>query len=169
AWTADKVIEVEPKEVKGFDFPVPGLITDLALSLDDHWLYFSNWLHGDVRQYDVSDPAKPRLAGQLLLGGLEGKGPEVGGKKLTGGPQMLQLSLDGKRLYVTDSLFSSWDNQFYPSVAKRGSLMLQLAADTGAGGLKLNERFLVDFGAEPDGPARAHEVRFPAGDSTSDV
>ena len=82
---------------------------------------------------------------------------------------MLQLSLDGKRLYVTDSLFSSWDNQFYPTIAKAGSLMLQLDADTEKGGLKLNERFLVDFGKEPEGPARAHEIRFPAGDSTSDV
>ncbi len=30
-----------------------------------------------------------------------------------GGPQMLQLSLDGKRLYFTTSLFSPWDFQFY--------------------------------------------------------
>ena len=51
-----------------------------------------------------------------------------------------------KRLYVTDSLVSSWDNQFYPNIAKQGSLMLQLDADTEKGGLKLNERFLVDFG-----------------------
>ena len=43
-------------ELKGWPFPVPGLITDLVLSLDDRYLYFSNWLHGDVRQYDVSDP-----------------------------------------------------------------------------------------------------------------
>ena len=78
---------------------------------------------------------------------------------------MLQLSLDGKRLYVTDSLFSSWDNQFYPTIAKQGSLMLQLDADTKTGGLTLNDRFLVDFGKEPDGPA-AHEMRFPMGDST---
>ena len=35
-----------------------------------------------------------------------------------GGPQMLQLSLDGKRLYVTTSLFSSWDQQFYPNLVK---------------------------------------------------
>ena len=82
---------------------------------------------------------------------------------------MLQLSLDGKRLYVTDSLVSSWDNQFYPKMATQGSLMLQLDADTEKGGLKLNDRFVVDIGKEPDGPARAHEIRFPMGDSTSDV
>jgi selenium-binding protein 1 len=148
---------------------VPGLISDLVVSLDDRWLYFSNWLHGDVRQYDISDPSKPRLTGQVWVGGLLGKGPTFNGRLHSGGPQMLQLSLDGTRLYVTDSLFSSWDNQFYPDVAKRGSLMLQVDADTTNGGLKLNERFLVDFGNEPEGPARAHEMRFPDGDSTSDV
>jgi hypothetical protein len=35
------------------------LITDLVLSMDDRFLYFSNWLHGDIRQYDVSDPTNP--------------------------------------------------------------------------------------------------------------
>src|SRR5262249_39924117 len=161
---ADRVIDVAPQEVKGWDFPVPGLITDLVLSLDDRWLYFSDWLHGDIRQYDVSDPSKPRLAGQVWLGGILGKTPAVPRPTLTGGPQMLQLSLDGRRLYVTNSLFSSWDNQFYPQIAKQGSYLLAVDCDTDKGGLKMNERFFVDFGKEPTGPARAHEVRFPSGD-----
>lgn len=168
-WKAEKVIEVAGVEQKGWNFPVPGLISDLVVSLDDRWLYFSNWLHGDVRQYDIRDPSKPKLTGQVWVGGLIGKAPQFAGSAARGGPQMLQLSLDGKRLYVTDSLFSSWDNQFYPDIAQRGSLMLQLDADTDRGGLKLNDRFLVDFGKEPEGPARAHEMRFPLGDSTSDV
>ena len=168
-WQVDPVIEVPTREVAGWPFPVPGLITDLVLSMDDKWLYFSNWLHGDVRQYDVSDPARPRLAAQLQLGGVEGKGPSLKGKKLAGGPQMLQLSLDGQRLYVTNSLFSSWDNQFYPLLAEQGTPMLQVDCDTASGGLKLNENFLVDFGAEPNGPARAHEMRFLRGDCTSDI
>ena len=45
----------------------------------------------------------------------------VKGKRVEGGPQMLQLSLDGKRLYFTTSLYSVWDNQFYPSLPKCGS------------------------------------------------
>src|SRR6202041_265998 len=101
--------------------------------------------------------SKPRLAGQLWLGGVLGKSPEVRGQKLTGGPQMLQLSLDGKRLYVTNSLYSVWDNQFYPQMAKQGSYFVQIDCDTEKGGLKRREDFFVDFGAEPDGPARAHE------------
>ncbi|HEX4590477.1 MAG TPA: selenium-binding family protein, partial [Gemmataceae bacterium] len=168
-WTAEKVIEVPGTPQKGWDFPVPGLISDLVVSLDDRWLYFSNWLHGDVRQYDISNPSKPKLTGQVWVGGLIGKAPTIHGKKTTGGPQMLQLSLDGKRLYVTDSLVSGWDNQFYPDIAKRGSIMLQVDCDTDRGGLSLNDRFFVDFGKEPDGPARAHEMRFPMGDSTSDI
>ncbi|MEI7686068.1 MAG: selenium-binding family protein [Planctomycetota bacterium] len=169
-WKVEKAIEVPAvKNVKGWEIPVPGLITDLVLSMDDKYLYFSNWLHGDIRQYDVSDPANPKLVGQLWLGGVLGKAPEFRGKTLAGGPQMLQISLDGKRLYVTNSLLSSWDNQFYPQIGKQGSTMLQIDCDTDKGGLRLNDRFHVDFGQEPDGPARAHEMRFPAGDSTSDI
>jgi selenium-binding protein 1 len=82
---------------------------------------------------------------------------------------MLQLSLDGKRLYFTSSLYSSWDNMFYPEIAKQGSLMLMLDCDTTSGGLSWNKDFLVDFGKEPGGPARAHEIRFPDGDCTSDI
>lgn len=168
-WRADKVIQVEPIETKGWPFPVPGLITDLVLSLDDRFLYFSNWLHGDIRQYDVSDPAHPKLTGQVWVGGVLGKGEAFRGKQLGGGPQMLQLSFDGRRLYFTNSLYSSWDNQFYPEIAERGSYLLQFDCDTEKGGLSWNRDFFVDFGAEPDGRARAHEIRFPGGDSTSDI
>jgi selenium-binding protein 1 len=168
-WRAEKTIQVDPVPTEGWPFPVPGLITDLVLSLDDRWLYFSNWLHGDIRQYDVSDPSQPRLAGQLWLGGVIGHDVDTGDKKLSGGPQMLQLSLDSRRLYVTSSLYSSWDNQFYPKMAETGSYLLQIDCDTDQGGLKWNDRFFVDYGREPQGPARAHEIRFPGGDCTSDI
>ncbi|MBL8821409.1 MAG: selenium-binding family protein [Planctomycetia bacterium] len=167
-WKADKVIVVEPaKDVPGWSFPVPGLITDLLISLDDRFLYFSNWLHGDIRQYDISDPAKPKLVGQVWLGGVIGKTPAIPG--IGGGPQMIQLSKDGKRLYVTNSLFSSWDNMFYPKMASEGSWLIQVDCNTEAGGLKVNEKFVIDFGKEPQGPARAHEMRYPGGDCTSDI
>jgi selenium-binding protein 1 len=167
-WQVEKVIAVEPVEQEGWPFPVPGLITDLLVSMDDRFLYFSNWLHGDIRQYDVTDPAKPKLTGQVWLGGVIKKSGKFRGRDFVGGPQMLQLSLDGRRLYVTDSLYSSWDNQFYPAIGKQGSTVLQIDCDP-AGGMKLNENFFVDFGAEPGGPSRAHEMRFPGGDSTSDI
>src|SRR5262249_53906426 len=115
SWAVEKVIEVETKEGPGWPIPVPGLCTDQLISLDDRSLYFSNWLHGDLRQYDISDPAHPRLNGQVRCGGLLGPVYHAG-RELTGGPQMLQMSMDGRRLYVTNSLYSSWDNQFYPNL-----------------------------------------------------
>jgi selenium-binding protein 1 len=168
-WNAEKVIDVVSEEVEGWPMPIPGLITDLLVSMDDRFLYFSNWLHGDLRQYDISEPANPRLTAQVWCGGLLGKSQELNGRKLDGGPQMLQLSLDGKRLYVTNSLYSSWDNQFYPKMAEEGSYLLQIDCDTENGGMKINEDFYVDFGKEPGGPARAHEMRYVGGDVTSDI
>lgn len=168
-WKANKVIGVDSVETEGWPFPVPGLITDLVLSMDDKYLYFSNWLHGDLRQYDVSDPENPKMTGQVWMGGVIGKTAEHKGKKLQGGPQMLQLSLDGKRLYVTNSLYSPWDNQFYPDMKGKGGYLLKLNIDTENGGMTLDKDFMVDFGAEPDGAARAHEIRFPGGDCTSDI
>ena len=39
------------------------------------------------------------------MGGLLGKAPEVNGVKMVGGPQMFQLSLDG-RAYMSPLLYS---------------------------------------------------------------
>ncbi|HMP02968.1 MAG TPA: selenium-binding family protein [Gemmatales bacterium] len=169
SWQVEQVISVPPVEIEGVPFPVPGLITDSLIAMDDRFYYFANWLQGDVRQYDITDPSRPKLTGQVKLGGLDGKGATVKGVKLQGGPQMLQLSLDGKRLYVTNSLLSVWDNQFYPGMDGAGSQLVQLDCDTDKGGLKINESFLVDFGKEPHGPSRAHEMRYPGGDCTSDI
>lgn len=168
-WTAEKVIDVPAGEIESWDMPVPGLMTDLLISMDDRFLYFVNWLHGSVNQYDITDPARPKRTGQVWIGGLLGKAPEVNSRTVHGGAQMIQLSLDGKRLYTTTSLFSSWDNQFYPDMATTGSCMFKIDCDTEHGGMSLDENFLVDFGNEPDGPARAHEMRYPGGDTTSDI
>ena len=62
AFSAEPVIEVDNEELEGWPLPggVPGLITDVVVSMDDRYLYFTNWLHGDLRQYDISDPANPQ-------------------------------------------------------------------------------------------------------------
>jgi methanethiol oxidase len=164
SWAADQVIAVESVELEGWPFPVPGLITDLVLSMDDRFLYFSDWLHGDLRQYDVSDPSKPKLTARLWLGGLLGKKSDAG-RELHGGPQMLQLSYDGRRLYVTNSLYSTWDNQFYPGLR---SWLLRVNCDPN-GGMEIDQDFFVDFHDRPDGPARAHEVRLQNGDCTTEI
>lgn len=163
-WAADPVISVNPVELSGWPFPVPGLITDLVLSMDDRALYFANWLHGDIRRYDVSDPANPVLTGQIWLGGVLGK-PNDAGRALGGGPNMLQLSYDGRRLYVTNSLYSTWDNQFYPDL-NSWLLKVDIAED---GEMTVDPSFFIDFHERPEGPARSHEMRLQNGDCTTEI
>jgi selenium-binding protein 1 len=162
-WLAEPVITVAPVDHEGWPLPIPGLITDLVLSKDDRFLYCSNWLHGDLRQYDISDPERPVLTGQLWLGGVLGHANDAG-RPLAGGPQKLQLSLDGRRLYVTNSLYSTWDNQFYPRL-RSWLLRVDCSAE---GGLAVDSSFFLDLYDRPDGPARAHEVRLNTGDCTSE-
>ncbi|XP_071574015.1 methanethiol oxidase-like isoform X1 [Temnothorax nylanderi] len=187
SWKVEKVIQVPPKRVEGWIAPLmSGMITDILLSLDDKYLYLSNWLHGDVRQYDISDTRNPRLTGQVFLGGSilsdshvrvtqdeeMSSQPDpiyVKGRRLYGAPQMLQLSLDGRRLYVTTSIFKPWDKQFYPDLLKYGSTMVKLDIDVEKGGMTLDHRFLVDFGADNSDILLAHEMRYPGGDCTSDI
>jgi methanethiol oxidase len=164
SWKAEQVIAVEGVPLEGWPFPVPGLITDLVLSMDDRFLYLANWLHGDVRQYDVSDPTDPKLTGRVWLGGVIGE-PTDARRELSGGPNMLQLSFDGRRLYVTNSLYSTWDNQFYPDMR---SWLLRITCDPN-GGMEIDHDFFVDFHDRPDGPARTHEVRLQGGDCTTEI
>ncbi|KAM9624134.1 methanethiol oxidase-like isoform 1-T3 [Morphnus guianensis] len=186
-WAVEEVIRIPAKDVTGWIMPkMPAFTVDLIISMDDKYLYLSNWLHGDIRQYELSKTCKPRLVGQVFVGGSILRGgpvavcrdeelkcqPEplvIKCKRVYGGPSKMQLSVDGKRLYVTNSLYSTWDKQFYPNLVKEGSVMLQIDVDTEKGGLTVNKNFLVDFGKEPNGPCLAHDIHFPCGDSTTDI
>lgn len=53
-WVTKVAIKQEPTQVEGWVLPhIPPLITDILISLDDKFLYFSNWLRGDICQYDI--------------------------------------------------------------------------------------------------------------------
>ncbi|HVL22293.1 MAG TPA: selenium-binding protein SBP56-related protein [Amaricoccus sp.] len=149
-----------PPLLQGFG-AVPPLVTDIDLSLDDRFLYVSCWGTGEMRQYDVSDPRKPTLAGSVHIGGIARRTPHPNGKCYDGGPQMVEISRDGKRVYWTNSLYSTWDAQFYPA----GMTGAMVKADVGTdGGLTLDKAFWVDF---PDG-LRPHQVRLEGGDCSTD-
>ena len=67
-----KIIDIPSKLVQFGDAEpeeVGGMISDIILSLDDRYLYVNLWRHGDVRQYDITDPENPKLTGQIFLGG----------------------------------------------------------------------------------------------------
>ena len=43
-WAAHKVIDVPSKKVEGWVLPeMPPVMTDILISMDDKYLYFSNW------------------------------------------------------------------------------------------------------------------------------
>ena len=148
-----------PPLLQGFG-AVPPLVTDIDLSMDDKFLYVACWGTGEMRQYDVTDPRKPKLSGSVHAGGITRRTPHPNGKLLAGGPQMVEISRDGKRVYWTNSLYSTWDNQFYPNGVPGAEVMAIASPD---GGLALAKDYWVDF---PDG-YRAHQIRLEGGDCST--
>jgi selenium-binding protein 1 len=170
-WSVRKVIEIpaEPADpaqlpplLQGFK-AVPPLVTDINLSLDDRVLYVSCWGTGELRQYDVSDPFHPRLSGTLRIGGIVNRTPhpKAPARPLNGGPQMVEVSRDGRRIYLTNSLYSPWDAQFYPDGIR--GWMVRIDAEP-AGGISFTDDFLVEF----EEGLRPHQVRLQGGDASSD-
>jgi selenium-binding protein 1 len=167
-WAIRKVIEIPAEPADSEVLPpilkdlgaAPPLTTDISLSLDDRFLYVPSWGSGELRQYDVSDPFDPRLTGSVQLGGIVDRTPHPKAESLNGGPQMVEVSRDGRRVYFTNSLYSSWDDQFYPG-GLRG-WMAKADVDP-EGGISLDPEFFVDFGE-----TRSHQIRLQGGDGSSD-
>ncbi len=169
SWKARRVIQIPAEKPDGVSLPpalqpvgaVPPLVTDIDLSVDDRFLYVSCWGTGELRQYDVSDPFAPKLTGTVRLGGILHRAAHPNGRPLSGAPQMVEISRDGRRVYVTNSLYSSWDEQFYPEGIRGWLVKLNAHPD---GGLEVDPNFLVEFG-----DARSHQVRLQGGDASSDT
>ena len=76
--------------------PDDGLLipADLLLSYDGRYMYVTNWFANTVQQFDITDPFEPVLNSTVSV-------PHA---------NMLRLSQDNRRLYVTNSLLSPWDD-----------------------------------------------------------
>jgi selenium-binding protein 1 len=173
-WKVDKVITIPAEPADTADLPpalqpfgaVPPLVSDIDLSVDDQMLYVSCWGTGELKQFDVSDPARPREVGSVHLGGIVRRTPHPAApsEQLAGGPQMVEVSRDGRRIYATNSLYGAWDDQFYPDGV--GAWMTKIDTDPSTGGLSIDERFFPhgrDFRGR-----RPHQVRLQGGDASSD-
>ncbi len=169
-WAVTKVISIPAEPAESHQLPpmlkdfraCPPLVTDIDLSVDDKYLYVSCWGTGDFHQYDVSDPFKPKLTGKLRIGGMVSRATHPRrGDPLNGGPQMVEVSRDGRRIYFTNSLYSAIDDQFYPDGMK--GWMVKVNANP-EGGMEFDRDFFV---ACPDGYL-PHQVRLQGGDASSD-
>jgi len=166
-WDAHKVIEIPAEPAEKDQLPpilqpfgaVPPLVTDINLSLDDRWLYVSCWGTGELKRYDVSDPFSPRETGSVRLGGIVGRTGVNGSGPLNGGPQMVEVSRDGRRVYLTNSLYAAWDAQFYPDGVRSWLVKLDAGDD---GGLRADPEFFLTT------DLRSHQVHLEGGDASSD-
>jgi len=168
-WAIKKVIEIPatpadparlPPLLQGFKAEPP-LLTDINLSLDDRYLYLSCWGSGEFIQYDVTDPFNPKKTASIRLGGIVNRTAHPARPKqaLNGGPQMVEISRDGKRIYFSNGLYTPWDNQFYPD-GIRG--WVAKVNNTGTG-MEIDSKFFL----ETEG-MRTHQLRLEGGDASSD-
>ena len=162
-----KVITIPAEPAKADELPpilqpfgaVPPLVTDINLTLDDRWLYVSCWGTGELKQYDVSDPDSPKESGSVHLGGIVRKAAHPKSGPLQGGPQMVEVSRDGRRVYLTNSLYLAWDAQFYPAGVDGWVTKIDAGEN---GGLSFDERFFTETAQ------RSHQVHLQGGDASSD-
>ena len=169
AVSAKKVIEIPAEPAETEQLPpalqpfgaVPPLVTDISLSVDDRDLYVSCWGTGELKRYDVADPHHPRETGSVHLGGIVRRAGHPAAGQLNGGPQMVEVSRDGGRVYLTNSLYSSWDAQFYPEGID--GWFVKLDSEPDGGPFEVDPDFFVEYHGE-----RPHQVRLQGGDASSD-
>jgi selenium-binding protein 1 len=128
--------------------------------VDDRTLLVSCWGTGELKRYDVSDRRNPRETDSVRLGGIVERTAHPAAGPVNGGPQMVELSRDGRRVYLTNSLYASWDAQFYPDGIDGWLVKLDAGED---GSLAVDPDFFIEFSGE-----RPHQVRLEGGDASSD-
>jgi selenium-binding protein 1 len=107
---------------------------DLRQSADDRFLYVSCFGSNEVQQWDVSDIKNPKLVSTVVPGVQ---------------PNMMHLTGDGKRMYITNSLLSTLD---------RSDRFWVRLAHIGPDGMKMHPFFDVDLTRFKTGPARGHDM-----------
>lgn len=168
-WNARPILTIPAQPATG-DLPaalqpfgaVPPLVTDLSLSLDDRFLYVSCWGTGELRQYDVSTPLKPQLCGTVRIGGILRRTPHPSSPApRSGGPNRVEISRDGRRIYLTNATLPRWNEQFYPDGVHGWMAKCDVAPN---GGIALDPSFLLEL----ESGLLPHQIRLQGGDSSSD-
>jgi len=111
-----------------------GLPADLRQSPDDRYLFVSCFNENLLQQWDATDPDHLKLVSSVSPGVQ---------------PNMMHVTGDGKRMYVTNSLLSTLDH------ASRFWVRL---IHIGPDGMKVDPFFNIDLNKFPTGPARGHDM-----------
>jgi selenium-binding protein 1 len=110
------------------------LPADLRQSPDDRYLYVSCFASNEIQQWDVSDLKSPKLASKANPGEQ---------------PNMMHLTGDGKRMYVTNSLLSTMD--------RTDKCWIRLIRIDGKG-MKVDKALDIDLSKLPGGAMRGHDM-----------
>ena len=111
----------------------------------------------------MTDPFNPKRVSSLKLGGMVNRTAHTSnpGKPVNGGPQMVEVSRDGRRIYFTNSLYTPWDRQIYPDGIQGWIAKAEIPAHGGP--MQLDPGFFIETGA-----LRPHQMRLEGGDASSD-
>jgi selenium-binding protein 1 len=107
---------------------------DMSQSPEGKYIYVSCFFSDEVQQWDVSDLKHPKLTSTVVPGVQ---------------PNMLHLTWDGKRMYVTNSLLSTMDRS-----ERFWVRLIHVAPD----GMKMDPFFNIDLTKFKTGPARGHDM-----------
>ncbi len=118
---------------KVIDFGEGSAPADMRISYDNQLLYVSLWGHSKVQQYDVSDPMNPVFLSEVEISQ----------------PNMMKLSPDSRRLYVTNSILSSMDGD-----VEFGAWLVRVGPE----GMEIDPDFRPDFTTFEGGPGGPHDM-----------
>jgi selenium-binding protein 1 len=110
------------------------LPADLRQSPDDKSLFVSCFGDNLIQQWDVSNPDNPKLFSTVSPGVQ---------------PNMMHVTGDGKRMYVTNSLLSTLDHS--------GRFYVRLI-HVSVSGMQVDPFFNIDLNKFATGPARGHDM-----------
>jgi selenium-binding protein 1 len=126
-----------------------GVPTDMVMTSDSKYVYVADWAGGQVFQINIVDRLNPVITATVNV-------PYA---------QMMRLSQDNTRLYVTNSLLSTWDDDSDlggPRNVNYGVYLI--TANHASGGMTLTGNPLVSFQnvqkANGTGRMRPHQIFF---------
>lgn len=118
---------------KAIQLPDGSIPADMRISYDDRFLFVSLFGGNAVNQYDISNPVKPTLVSTVAVAQA----------------QMMRLTPDSRRLYISNSLLSNLDG--------KAPYRVRLI-DVGPSGMSLDPKFDIDFDSLPTGQGRPHDM-----------
>lgn len=130
-----------------------GVLCDITLSHDDRYIYASDWINHSISRWDITDVFHPVRVAEVTA-------PH---------PCMMRLSPDGRRLYVTNNVTRTLDDDeaFGPQNDRYGIYLFDIDENGGITSVTADGSAWVNFSdvqkKHTAGPAGPHMILFDPG------